>query len=107
MTEQIETRSKKVRGMSWRDSIKVHPAADLFPMMSEAELRALGEDIRANGLRSPIVLHRDDKPREDARRYTLLDGRNRLDAMELVGIPFELVWWQEGHYWTLENVDGE
>jgi hypothetical protein len=41
---------------SWRDVYKVHPAADLFPMLPEDELRKLGEDIKANGLRSPIVL---------------------------------------------------
>lgn len=39
--------------MSWRDHI--HPAADLFPMMSEPELRQLGEDIKKNGLRTPIL----------------------------------------------------
>jgi hypothetical protein len=33
--------------MSWRDHIKVHQAADLFPMMSEPGLRELGEDIKA------------------------------------------------------------
>ena len=43
--------------MSWRDHIKVHPAADLFPMMSESELRELGEDIKANGLLASLVLH--------------------------------------------------
>ena len=30
--------------------IKVHPAADLFPMMTPDELKALGEDIKKNGL---------------------------------------------------------
>jgi hypothetical protein len=35
---------------SWRDLIKVHPAADAFPMLSEEELDALAEDIKANGL---------------------------------------------------------
>jgi hypothetical protein len=39
----------------WRDVLKVHPAADLFPMMGEAELRALGEDIKANWLQTPIT----------------------------------------------------
>ncbi len=34
---------------SWRDVIKIYPAADLFPMMSPDELKTLGEDIRANG----------------------------------------------------------
>jgi hypothetical protein len=28
---------------SWRDLIKVHPAADLFPTMSDDELDGLGE----------------------------------------------------------------
>src|SRR5262249_51135539 len=70
---------------SWRDVLPVHPAADLFPLMSEAELRELGEDIKKNGLQIPIVVQRDG----DA--FKLLDGRNRLDAMELVGVPFELV----------------
>jgi hypothetical protein len=66
---------------SWRDHLKVHPAAELFPLMSESELRELGEDIRANGLLSPIVIH-DGK---------LVDGRNRLDAIELVGMEFEFI----------------
>jgi len=60
----------------WREHLKVHPAADLFPLMSEAELRELGEDIKANGLLSPIALYKGE----------LVDGRNRLDAMELVGL---------------------
>jgi hypothetical protein len=29
---------------NWRDHLKVHPAADLFPLMSEAELKELAED---------------------------------------------------------------
>jgi hypothetical protein len=62
--------------MSWRDHIKVHPAADLFPMMDEAELRALGADIKAHGQRTPIVFYGTE----------LLDGRNRLAAMELAGL---------------------
>jgi len=68
----------KARGASWRGHLKVHPAAELFPLMSEPELRELGEDIKANGLRLSIVLYKGK----------LLDGRNRLDAMESVGIKF-------------------
>ena len=69
--------------MSWRDHIKVHPAADLFPMMSESELRELGEDIKENGQRVQVVLWKDPSPGGE---YWLIDGRNRLDAMELAGL---------------------
>jgi hypothetical protein len=43
-----------------------HPASNLFPMMSEKELKELADDIRKNGLLEPIV------------RYNrmILDGRN-------------------------------
>jgi hypothetical protein len=74
-----------LKTQSWRDVLPVHPTADLFPLMSEPELRELGEDIKKNGLQNPIVLF-EDKPG----KTFLLDGRNRLDAMELVGIKFEV-----------------
>src|SRR5215211_2716900 len=67
---------------SWRDFLPVHLAADLFPMMPRDELIALGEDIKKNGLRTAPVLWEAQK---GATRY-LLDGRNRLDAMEAVGL---------------------
>jgi len=35
----------KTEPKSWRDVIKVHPAADLFPMMSDEEVDALGNDM--------------------------------------------------------------
>ena len=50
---------------------KVHPIAELFPMMSDEELEELASDIKANGLQQPIVLDQDG---------TLIDGRNRLEA---------------------------
>jgi hypothetical protein len=67
---------------SWRDVIPVHPAAEFFPPLSEtdpAALKKLGEDIKAHGLTSPVVIVREDG------RDSLLDGRNRLDALELIG----------------------
>lgn len=51
---------------------KSHPFADLFRMMSVAELEALAADIAENGLRQPIVLYEG----------AVLDGRNRLLACE-------------------------
>ena len=38
-SEYFETGSKKGRG--WRDHLKVHPAADLFPLLSETDPAAL------------------------------------------------------------------
>ena len=86
---------------SWRDFIKIHPAADLFPMMSPDELKVLGEDIQKNGLNSQIVLWcRDECPKDKRGRcdpglantedISLIDGRNRLDAMEAVGLRIEV-----------------
>lgn len=69
---------------SWRDVYKVHEAANLFPMLPENELRELGEDIKQNGLKEPIALWSMEP--EDSQSAVVLDGRNRLDAMELVGI---------------------
>src|SRR5262249_48505991 len=57
----------------------------LFPMMSESELRELGEDIRKRRLKSKVTVWIGP----DERRY-LLDGRNRLDAMELVGVKVNI-----------------
>src|SRR5690348_8445060 len=73
---------------SWRDVYKIHPAADLFPMLPEDELRKLGEDIKANGLKEPIVMWSPRQPEgpPDKQPLYLLDGRNRLAAMELVGM---------------------
>lgn len=70
----------------WRDVYRVHPSADAFPKMSSAELKELGEDIRRNTLKTKILLW--DVLGQDGQNMELvLDGRNRLDAMELVGIP--------------------
>ena len=55
---------------------KIHPAANLFPMMSEADFEALKADIAKNGLQEPLVLWEEQ----------LIDGRNRLKACEELGI---------------------
>jgi len=85
---EITSTSTPTLRTSWRDVLPIHPAAELSPLMSPDKLRALGEDIKANGLTSPISI----KSAKDASgwQYWLLDGRNRLDAMEVVGIPARL-----------------
>ena len=70
-----------IKPKSWRDVLPVHPAADMFPLMERDELLALGQDIKKNGLKQWIVTWTEDF---DGRNVYLLDGRNRLDAMEAV-----------------------
>lgn len=59
------------------ETMKTHPAADIFPLMNDDELRELADDIKTNGLRQPIV--RDDEGR-------VVDGRNRALACKLAGV---------------------
>jgi protein gp37/ParB-like chromosome segregation protein Spo0J len=51
---------------------KIHPVADLFPLLDDAALNALAEDIECNGQLEPIVLTPDGT--------TIVDGRNRWRA---------------------------
>lgn len=60
----------------------IHPAAELFPMLPDAELRALADDIAKHGLDHAVVIGADG---------TLLDGRNRRLACEMAGVA---VRWQ-------------
>jgi len=70
------TRSSK----QW-EGASIHPAAELLPRMSEAELQELADDIKKHGMTSPIVWWRDQSD-----KYWLLDGRNRLAALRIAGI---------------------
>jgi len=65
----------------WRDVLAVHPAAELFPLMSEADLSELADDIDKGDLREPVDLYHDPETLTDC----VLDGRNRLDALERLG----------------------
>jgi N6-adenosine-specific RNA methylase IME4 len=53
-------------------------------MLPDAELRALADDIKANGLNHPIVMF----------GAHLLDGRNRWRACEIAGVEVKLRDWQ-------------
>jgi ParB/Sulfiredoxin domain len=77
--------------VSWREKYKVHPAADVFSMMSDEDLAKLGDDIKANGLKHPIIFQNTDNNGDEI----LLDGRNRLEAMERAGIRSEYI---DKHY---------
>ena len=67
--------------LNWRDHVNVHPACDAMPEMSEAELKELGEDIKAHGLREGLAYWIEP----DGSRF-LLDARQRLTAMAGAGI---------------------
>jgi hypothetical protein len=56
---------------------EAHPVAGIFPMMSDLEFAGLVDDIKVNGLREPVWLHRDGR---------IIDGRNRHRACSQLGI---------------------
>ena len=66
----------------WRAHVRVHPVAEEFPLMEDAALAELANDIAANGLRLALTFWRPSPDSEDA---ALLDGRNRLDALARTG----------------------
>jgi len=61
----------------------VHVACEWFPLMSDADLERLADDIKDRGLMSPIVLHDGQ----------LVDGRNRLLACRLAEVEPTFVEW--------------
>ena len=56
--------------------MKFHPLCELFPVMTDDELDALGRDIESNGQHQPIYVFEG----------MILDGRNRWLACERVGV---------------------
>lgn len=65
----------------------VHPYADKFPMLSDAELDELAESIKTVGLLHPIIVTPDG---------LILDGRNRLEACNRAEVEV-----------TVEQYDGD
>lgn len=80
------TKTKPAAPKSWRDVYAIHPVAEIFPMMGPEELKALAADIKQNGLLERVVIDPYANLSGD-RKAVLWDGRNRLDAMELAGLP--------------------
>lgn len=68
------------RDRSDLSAIKVHPAADVFPMHDGPEYEELREDIRRNGVRVRPVIDSDG---------LLVDGRNRVRACAELGLKVE------------------
>jgi hypothetical protein len=84
----------------WRDVLPIHPAAELFPLMSEAELKDTAEDIKTNGMRVMPVAW---APADGSAAPALLDGRNRLDALAVIGLLCET----EDHHVGLKTWTGK
>lgn len=61
----------------------IHPAAEIFPPMSDDEFQRLVADIRDHGQRDPIVVHQS----------AVIDGRNRFLACQRLGIEPKSVEW--------------
>lgn len=57
----------------------IHPAAEMFPLMTDEEMAGLVEDVTAHGFTTPIAV-------QDG---LVLDGRNRLIASWLSGVRIE------------------
>jgi len=86
---------------SWRDHWQIHPAADVFPLMSADELRKLADDIAKNGIK--VGIQTRSVAGENA--PYLIDGRNRLDAMEKV-LGWQIVNAKGEWLGALTNVQG-
>lgn len=65
--------------------MKIHPYANIFPEMNQHEFSALKDDIKANGLREPILTY----------ERMILDGRNRFKACQELGITPRYREWTE------------
>jgi hypothetical protein len=72
---------------NWRAYLPIHPAAELFPLMKEVDpkgFNALVENIRVRGLVEPIAGWVSNEG------VSVLDGRNRLDALAQLGLLYEM-----------------
>ena len=79
--------------------IKVHPAANAFPLLTGKDFNDLVKSIEKNGMRTPImVLH---SPHMKQLPLIIVDGRNRLRAWEKLykaGKVKKDVWLEDAYY---------
>jgi hypothetical protein len=69
----------KAHRPGWRDKLAIHPAAAVWPLVSLEERQMWAADIKQRGLREKIeIIWTDGVPE-------IIDGVNRLDALELSG----------------------
>jgi ParB-like chromosome segregation protein Spo0J len=65
--------------LPWRNVLRTHQAAAVFPLLKDAQpdaFEALVEDVKQYGVTETIKLV------HDGARYIVIDGRNRLDALQ-------------------------
>ena len=65
--------------MQKMSQLNTHPIADIWPMMSDDDLQGLSNDIKHQGLLTPVWLYEDK----------ILDGRNRAIACQMAGVKVE------------------
>ena len=68
--------TEKESTMEKYSDFRIHPAADVFPMLDDKSYQALKADIAANGQWEMIMMHDEQ----------IIDGRNRLKACCELGI---------------------
>jgi hypothetical protein len=69
----------------WRETLPTHSAAELTPLMTPEQLRELADDIKKNGMREPVSVSEGGYKLKLGTMH-LFDGRNRLHALELLGV---------------------
>jgi pyruvate/2-oxoglutarate dehydrogenase complex dihydrolipoamide acyltransferase (E2) component len=78
--------AKYLPDMNAADLPRIHPHANIFPMLEEKELLGMAESIKANEQQNRIVMYQG----------AILDGRNRWVACQLAGKKPRIIELQEG-----------